>query len=241
MHRLGSAAAQMILAPGAHMIWQFGELGNYDTTKSGSSNNTDPKTVRWSLLDNADREGLRQNYQELLWLRRSNPDLFTKEATFSMACNSSNWANGRTLRSTVGNKEIITVINPNISGDLTAQVLFKSNNAADYQIISKSYNTEPTFSVSAGTVTVPANSYVCIATTDVSGVESVAADREVAMNVVAGKGIMSFYGESADVCVYDAAGVVRFSGNVANGSVVELPAGIYIVRSNSVVSKVVVR
>ncbi|MDE5872028.1 MAG: Por secretion system protein, partial [Muribaculaceae bacterium] len=63
MHRLGSAAAQMILAPGAHMIWQFSELGNYDNTKnSDGGNNTDPKTVRWNLLDNADRKGLYDCY-----------------------------------------------------------------------------------------------------------------------------------------------------------------------------------
>ena len=34
MQRLGSAAVQMILAPGAHMIWQFSELGNSQTTKT---------------------------------------------------------------------------------------------------------------------------------------------------------------------------------------------------------------
>ena len=59
MHRLGSAACQMILSPGAHMIWQFSELGNFDNTKdAGGGNNTDPKTVRWNLYDNASRRGL---------------------------------------------------------------------------------------------------------------------------------------------------------------------------------------
>ena len=53
MKRLSCAAAQMLMTPGAHMIWQFSEMGNEENTKSDNGgNNTDPKTVCWSLLDN---------------------------------------------------------------------------------------------------------------------------------------------------------------------------------------------
>ena len=39
MRRLGSVAAQMILTPGAHMIWQFQELGDDQTTKNATGGN----------------------------------------------------------------------------------------------------------------------------------------------------------------------------------------------------------
>lgn len=39
MQRLGSAAAQMLLVPGSHMIWQFSEMGNAQNTKDNSGGN----------------------------------------------------------------------------------------------------------------------------------------------------------------------------------------------------------
>ncbi|MDE6668514.1 MAG: hypothetical protein K2K26_02385, partial [Muribaculaceae bacterium] len=39
MQRLGSAAAQMFMAPGAHMIWQFSEMGNAQNTKDDNNGN----------------------------------------------------------------------------------------------------------------------------------------------------------------------------------------------------------
>lgn len=114
LRRLGSLAAQMLLAPGAHMIWQFGELGNEQTTKNGSDNNTDPKVVNWEYLNDADRNGLYQSYSELCWLRRSNPDLFTQStaASMTMNCNSENWSTkGRLIKLTNSTQELICVVN----------------------------------------------------------------------------------------------------------------------------------
>lgn len=177
MHRLGAAAAQMILAPGAHMIWQFSELGNYDNTKNNDGgNNTDPKTVRWNLLDNPNRKGLYDNYAELIALRNGNPDLFAESASFENNCAQANWASGRTIYSKAGDKELITVINPNIDKEITVKVNFSQKNDADYQIVSKSYNTNPSFNVADGTVTVPANCYLAIGSMEVNEVKNVWSD-----------------------------------------------------------------
>ncbi|MDE6741664.1 MAG: hypothetical protein K2J58_04970, partial [Muribaculaceae bacterium] len=179
MHRLGSAAAQMLLAPGAHMIWQFSELGNYDNTKNADGgNNTDPKTVRWNLMTSPDRKGLYDNYSELIALRNGNPDLFAETASFENNCAQANWANGRTMVSKAGNKELITVINPNIDREITIRVAFGSTDDSAYQILSKSYDSNPSFSASAGTVTVPANCYVSIGSMEVTAVENVWSDAE---------------------------------------------------------------
>ena len=43
--------------------------------------------------------------QSLIALRTGNPVLFTESATFSMACNSNNWQNGRTMVSIADGKE----------------------------------------------------------------------------------------------------------------------------------------
>ncbi|MDE7396089.1 MAG: hypothetical protein K2M98_00005, partial [Muribaculum sp.] len=48
MRRLGSVAAVMLMSPGAHMIWQFQEMGADQTTKNSSGNDTSPKRVIWS-------------------------------------------------------------------------------------------------------------------------------------------------------------------------------------------------
>ena len=107
MQRLGSAAAQMIMAPGAHMIWQFSELGNDDNTKnSDGGNNTDPKTVRWNLLDVPERKGLYDCYSELIAIRNENSDVFAESASFESNCSASDWENGRKLVSKAGDKEI---------------------------------------------------------------------------------------------------------------------------------------
>ena len=176
MRRLGSAACQMIMAPGAHMIWMFSELGNNENTKdSQGGNNTSPKKVLWSYYDVPDRHGLYENYCELISLRNKNPELFAQNAGYSL--NFSGWTLGRYFHSSANGKEIHVLINPQLTEDLTMKVSFSSANADIYSVASKSYGTNPTFDVAAGTVSIPANSYVVI-TNDkvVNGVDDVIAD-----------------------------------------------------------------
>ncbi len=177
LQRLGSLAAQMILAPGAHMIWQFGELGNATSTKNADgSNNTDPKPVYWSYYNQPARRGLYDSYSELIGIRRANPDLFAQTATFSMNCGTNNWGAGRTIYASTANKELICVINP-LTTDLTVSgVRFGSTAASDYEISSKSYGSEPTFNPATGKVTLPANCYVVITRGLAAGIEDVITD-----------------------------------------------------------------
>lgn len=174
MQRLGSAAAQMIMTPGAHMIWQFSEMGNEESTKSADGgNNTDPKTVCWRLLDNKYRSGLVECYSELTAIRNNNPALFSEDAAFSMACKAANWTNGRTISSSAGQEAVYTFINPNIDSDLTFTFSFPINDNSAYKILSQTYGQESTFDAVSNKVTVPANSYVVIGTAGVAAVDGI--------------------------------------------------------------------
>lgn len=238
--RLGSAAAQMILVPGAHMIWQFSEMGNAQTTKnSDGGNNTDPKIVNWNLLNDPNNKGLYNNYCELIRLRLSNPDLFTKDATFEMQCGSANWTLGRMIRSQAGTKDMITIINPSYEKELTYSVAFTQS---DYDIASKSYGTTPSFSIANGTVTVPANSYVVLASKSVAEVENVteAGDAD-ALYAYGTRGSLTVTNAAAGICVYDLNGRACYANSAATEATISLPAGLYIVRSADQTLKVLVK
>ncbi|MDE6298320.1 MAG: hypothetical protein K2M10_01550 [Muribaculaceae bacterium] len=240
MHRLGSAAVQMILAPGAHMIWQFQELGDDQTTKTSTGgNNTDNKKVVWSLLEEPNHKGLYDNYSELNAIRNGNTDLFAQDATFTEKCGGADWANGRFMTSIKGDKELYTVINPNITGDKTFTVNFQQKSNDAYQILSKSYNTEPTFNAATGQVTVPANCYVVIGTKSVAEVEGIIADAAESFSVFGANGEISVANLSAPAYVYSLDGrriaVLNESGSVS------VTNGLYIVRSGSKAVKVMVK
>lgn len=233
--RLGSLAAQMLLAPGPHMIWQFGEIAADETTKKGNDNNTDPKTVIWSYLEDENRKGLFQSYSELCWLRKSNPDLFSQSSSVEMKCNSDSWATGRIIRLVNGNQELICAINPNLTGTAKEiSVTFGSNNNNDYTILSKSYNTTPSFNASTGKVSVQPSSYVVIGNKNVSGVEDIAGDSVMStVDVYGGYGEIIINGEYSNAAVYSLSGQRYSSLNV--------PAGLYIVNVDGNVKKVIVK
>ena len=179
MERLGSAAAQMMMSPGAHMIWQFSEMGNAQNTKNADGgNNTDPKTVNWDLLKNPYRAGLVQCYSELAGIRNSNPQLFALETTFSAADRADNWANGRTLRSIAGNDAIYTFVNPNTDKAITFTHTFPLRDNAAYKVLSQTYKRESSFDAVSGKVTVPANSYVVIGTAGLTAVDAIEAEQD---------------------------------------------------------------
>ncbi len=232
MHRLGSAAAQMILAPGAHMIWQFSELGDNQNTKDNNGgNNTDPKKVMWSYLDNPDRKGLYDNYSELVAIRNNNPELFAEAASFEMNCAQANWSAGRTMYSRRDGREIITVLNPNASGSLTVDVVFSKPDNSSYQILTASYDSTPSFDVATGKVTVPANCYVVIATTDVASVDGIAADTADALRVYGRDGVITVDYAPAPVYIYTLDG--RLAGQIDGQGSVTTGSGVFIVRSGS--------
>lgn len=244
MHRLGSAAAQMIMAPGSHMIWQFSEMGNAQSTKNATGgNNTDPKKVNWALLDDPDHKGLMENYAELIHVRLANQDMYdiTAGAKVNLKCTDSAWATGRSITNTLGDKELYTVINPNVEGgNISVEIPFKSDNNADYYIVSKSYNSNPTFSAQANTVTVAPNCYVTIASNTVSSaVKSLKADTASLM-IRGVRGGLVIDNAVAPVAVFAADG--RCVANLSAGtSSLNLPAGIYVVTSAGESAKVAVK
>ena len=240
MQRCGSAAAQMILTPGAHMIWQFSELGNAQNTKNNDGgNNTDPKIVNWGLLDEPNHRGLYNNYRELIEIRNYFPELFTEEASadFVINCNAGNWSNGRSLISKNNGQELFTLINPNVSGSLTINVSFDHADNEAYGILSKSYNSEPSFDAVAGTVTVPANCYVTIGSRDlIAGIDDITVESRFRVRGGYGEIIVDYSPES--VIVYSLDG--KKIGVLQENGVINVKSGLYIVKSGREAKKIIV-
>lgn len=229
MRRLGSTAAQMLMAPGAHMIWQFSELGNYDNTKnSNGGNNTDPKPVRWNLLDNEYRHGLYDSYRALIGIRNGNPEMFAEAAFYEGTCGSGDWYSGRLLTSRNGDKELFTVVNPKVDEELTMRVEF-TGGESDYKVLAKSYATEPTYSVTGKTVTLAPGAFVVIGSASLTEIEEVPVESISALSVRGVAGALVIERAPEAVAVYDTTGR---KVAVAEGTCrITLPQGIYIVRS----------
>lgn len=240
--RLGSAAAQMILSPGAHMIWMFSEIGNSQNTKTTDGNDTSPKIVNWDLLNNDDNKGLYDSYCQLIALRNNNPELFSEDASFTMACNYSDWNNGRWLYSVSADKtkELYTLINPNTSGSLTiSNVPFLTSGSSDYVIVSQSYGSDPTFDVSAKTVTVPANCYVSIANNSVTEINEITADSLTEFKAWGKQGSIVLENVESIVEIFSLDGR-KVAESIRSGSI-PVASGIYVVRHAGKSVKVVVR
>ena len=240
MRRLGSAAAQMLMTPGAHMIWQFSELGNAENTKNSfGGNNTDPKKVEWNLLNEPNHYGLYKSYSEMISIRNANPELFAQDAYFFGNCGSAVWASGRILVSKANGKELYTIVNPNYDKDITVKVDFEGSDQSAYMIASKSYGSEPSFSISAGTVTLPANCYVVIASNNVASSESIKADNSKSFRAYVSDGAIIIDYAQSQVSIYSLDGCIMNTG--ASGDRINLPAGIYILRSLNDTLKLMVR
>lgn len=234
MRRLGSVAAQMLLAPGAHMIWQFGELGNGTNTKNtDGGNNTDPKPVYWDYLNNPDRHGLYRNYCELIALRTDNSDLFAKDASFESRCNVSNWNNGRYIYASNSSKELICVINPTTSTKTIENVKFKTPSNSAYKVASSSYGVDCTFDAGAQRVTLAPGSYAVIVNNAVLGIEDIIAPEAGACMVYGGKGEIVIDGAYTRAEVYSLTGMRMPS--------LKAEPGIYIVNVDGHTFKIVVK
>lgn len=232
MRRLGSVAAQMILTPGAHMLWQFQEFGADQTTKnSDGGNNTDNKRIIWSYLDNADRAGLKESYTELMGIRANAPELFDNSATVTNV-NLSGWDNGRSvaLKSADG-KELYLFVNPKVS-DAVSISTPTNLNTASYHLVSASYGVTPT--LNATSVTLPAGAFAVYATTNVSGIEEATVDTEAApMIYVDGHSIKVEGYALGEYSVYNLAGIKVNPDAVT--------PGIYIVTAGTHTAKIAVR
>ena len=243
MQRCGSAAAQMIMCPGSHMIWMFSEMGNAQNTKDDNGgNNTSPKIVNWGLLDEPNHKALYESYCQLIKIRLNNPQMFTEDAEFTIKCGTSNWATGRSLASINGNQELYTLVNPNVNKDIEMNVEFlqKDNNA--YEIISRSYKSSPTFDAASGKVTIPANCYVVIGSKEIyeAGVDTLVDDSVFSKLQVRG-GVGEVIVDYADglASIYSLDG--KPVGNVTANGRVSVASGLYIVRNGNESVKVLVK
>lgn len=238
MQRCGSAAAQMLLVPGSHMIWMFSEMGNAQSTKTadGSNNNTGPKIVNWNLLEDPDNKGLFDSYKELIALRLGNPELFQPVDNFANSCVS--WAKGRTIVTTSGDRELYCAINPQTSGTMTITVNFKSDNNDDYWVSSKSYGSTPVYDAAAKTVTVEAGCYAVVSSKNVGAVDNIIADGSM-FQVNVTPGTITVSGSTSPVSVWSLSGYE--AATLQGDGSVKVPTGIYVVRSGDQSRKVVVR
>lgn len=177
LRRSGSLAAIMLTTPGAHMIWQFQELGADESTKNSSGNNTSPKKVVWNYLKNAQRAGLHQTYKELCHFRADNPQFFTEGIpTTTIACSPGNWNTGYTINLKAGDgSELYLVVNATIS--TATMALPGSPDAGALKLISASYNTTPT--LTGNRVNLTGGSYAIYGTSALVGVDDLEADNSV--------------------------------------------------------------
>ncbi|MDE7120461.1 MAG: hypothetical protein K2O10_07610, partial [Muribaculaceae bacterium] len=225
--RLGSVAAQMILTPGAHMIWQFQEFGADQTTKNASGNDTGNKKVIWSYLDRPANRGLFKSYSELCITRANNPDMFREGVQTDVKLSS--WSSGRTLRLVNGDKGLYLYVNPAVSGTMTIPTgvdLLQDG----FHLISVSDGVTPQLNHSS--VTLPGGAYALYGTDTLAGIENVATDATTPDCVVVDGNDIRVLGELTPE-VYDMAG--RRVGTTA------LPAGIYVVRAGNYTTKVAIR
>lgn len=242
MQRLGAAAAQMMMAPGAHMIWQFSELGNATSTKNDNgSNNVDPKVVRWNYFDKKERRGLYQSYAELAGIRNANPEMFDRSTEVNINCGEKAWANGRYIILNHGDKQIMLAVNPNISGaPLSIALPFKSRNNSDYHLLSASYDSTPTFDAAAGTVTVAPNCYAVIGSRSLTDVDEI---RDITPGLAVRGGEGCLYIDHADepVSIYTISGVEVGNCQATDAVTIMMPRGIYILRCGHHSAKIAVR
>lgn len=213
MRRLGSVGAQMLMAPGAHMIWQFQEFGADQTTKNSGGNDTSPKKVIWSYLDNPDRNGLMQNYSELCRIRANYPEMFEKDVTTSVELSS--W-NASSISLTKGDKAIYLYVNPSVTSSARIPSVADMSSTG-YALLSSSYNTTP--SANAGGVLLDPGAYAVYGTTNLTAVEMPESDSVTVR--VEGNNIIVEGVEAEDTYVYTLEGI-----KVAPTF---LPTGIYIV------------
>lgn len=231
MRRLGSVAAMMLMSPGAHMIWQFQEFGANQTTKDASGgNDTSPKRVVWSLLDDADRNGLMECYRQLCAIRRDNPEMFDEGVATTVACNVNNWNAGRYITLKSGDKALYLVVNPQVSASIDIP-MYGASDADEYQLMSSSYNVTP--KRNGTVVTLPAGAYAVYGTMNLLDAPAVSVDDNHTAVRVDGDRIV-IEGEYENAAGYDLSGRrVDISGS--------LSAGVYLIDVDGHVAKIIVR
>lgn len=236
IQRLGAAAAQMLLCPGAKMIWQFGEIAA-DEEQGTELNKLRPIEPKWNQFDNQYRNALYHNYRDILGVRNENLDMFDGTASFSqVGLNGSTYTAQRYIKLTKGNREIIGFFNPNVNGSMTIQIPVQYINSNNCKLVTSAFNYTPqiSFSGNMASLTLPSHCFAVFSTNNVAGIENVAGDLD--------DNNMEVYGTNGEIVIlgdYNSAEVYDLSGR-AMGSLY-VPAGIYVVRVDGASYKVSVK
>lgn len=242
IQRLGSVAAQMLLSPGAKMIWQFGEIAA-DDDQGSDLDKLRPIAPKWEQFSNAARNGLYENYKALCWLRRDNSDMFDGSAIYTTGGYEASLTSTRYIRLVKGTKEIIGVFNPNVSGsNVTVSVPVQNITSSNSQLITAAYSFTPSLTVSGSTasISVPPHCFAVFATNNISDVDEIDVDfNQATIKVNGGYGVLNIVGDYTSAEVYNLQGRVVALAN--EETTLNIPAGIYVVRVDGVAYKVVVR
>lgn len=216
MRRLGCVGAMMLMAPGSHMIWQFQEFGADQTTKNDSGNDTSPKRVIWSYLNDEYHAGLKDSYAALCAIRAKNPDMFGSDVTTSVNTlyTSSTYGN---IVLTKGDRELVLVVNPNTNNFARTFAVPVTFDPSRYRLMAASYGQTPSLNASKQT-SLRGCSFAVFGTDNLAAADDIAADL-IDSNLPA-----EYYNMQG----------VRVDAS-------SLTPGIYIVRQGSNVAKMLVR
>lgn len=216
MRRLGCVGAMMLMAPGSHMIWQFQEFGADQTTKNDSGNDTSPKRVIWSYLNDEFHAGLKDSYAALCAIRAKNPDMFGSDVTTSVNTlyTSSTYGN---IVLTKGDRELVLVVNPNTNNFARTFAVPVTFDPSRYRLMAASYGQTPSLNASKQT-SLRGCSFAVFGTDNLASADGIAADM-IDSNLPAE--------------YYNLQGVRVDASSLA--------PGIYIVRQGSNVAKMLVR
>ena len=238
--RLASLGAWMVLNPGPKMIWQFQELGNDETTKNDDgSNNTSPKRVNWSAMDNILNKGILDAYRAVGALRAANEDMFGSDATFK-----SSWSGSldtpRSLCVQKDGRTIVAFFNPSSSRaqDVTISGTGLESSGAELVYACDGFS-NPQLTGTGGTLklNVPANSFAVYCTAGLSGIDDAVVD-----GAGSAFGSVSVCGGTGEICVSGATGTPEvFDLGGRRVGLTGLASGVYVVRVDGRSFKVAVR
>ena len=155
MSQAAANAAFFFTVPGPKMVWQFGELG-YDVSIDYNGR-TGEKPIYWDYYEVTSRRKLYNAYSGLMALRRSHPELFSSEATFSWRAAETNWDNGRFITASNGDKAFVVAGNFTNSSRTLSTTFPKTG--IWYEYLNEDNTISVTSTTQANGIVVPANSY----------------------------------------------------------------------------------
>lgn len=236
--RIGSMAAQMLLSPGAHMIWQFGEIANTQTTKNPSGdNNTDPKKVEWKIISQTNRKNLYNTFAALCNVRSNYTSLYSETAKAYIDLSSKT---ARYISLTDGTSELYLVVNPAVEKtSVTADIPFPTNpqtgetaflSDSKYELLVASADVTPKFTTTG--ITLPAGGFAVYASGPKTAIDDIVSDADSPTIVVDG-------GYIRVLSSYDSFSIHNLSGHSLPVDK-PLAPGIYIVKVDAKTVKVAV-